>query len=65
MTDTLMAAFTALIREPMALVMGFLSAALTIAGLCVRGPDRLLLTSFVVISGLCAWIIATSWRWAK
>jgi hypothetical protein len=64
-TDSIMAALTALGKEPMALVMAGLAAVLAIGALLARGADRLLLISFAVISGCCAWITATHWQWPK
>ena len=65
--ETIRNAFTALMAEPVALVMAVTAASLTIATVfaTIRTRERVLTIVLAVMSGVSAWLMASHWRWPK
>jgi hypothetical protein len=63
--ETFAAAWNAVTREPMAVVMAILAIVLVIIAVSigVRLRNRVFALMLAVISGVTAWMMAARWRW--
>jgi uncharacterized membrane protein (UPF0136 family) len=65
--DTLLAAWKALLREPLAIVMALVAVGCILAafGYRVRAHRRVWLVVLAVITGITSWMMASNWQWPR
>lgn len=65
--DTLAAAWKALLREPIAIVMALVALGCLVGALGdgVRAHRRVWLVVLAVITGITSWMMASNWQWPR